>query len=342
MYVLLREGSACHDLRSLAKAVTLYNSRRCLLCSDDRQPKSILEHGHMEHHLRICVEEGISPIVAIQMTTLNVAECYHLYDRGAIAPGLRGDIVLFEDLESFKVDQVYVMGEEVARSGNYLLETLKYPIDSVFGRFQVKDFSIDKLCMKLTSNYVNIIDILPGGILTEKNIAEVKRDDQGEFVYDQSLDIAKIAVIERHQNTGNVGLALIRGYGIQSGAIAVSIAHDSHNIITVGTNDEDMAFAVEQLIAQNGGIILVRNGKILNSMPMVVGGIMSDQTGEWVNEKLMQLHRDSQDKLGITTEVDPIMTLCFMSLAVIPEIKLTDMGLFDVARYSFINLQADE
>lgn len=341
MYVLLREGSACHDLQTLAKAVTIYNSRRCLLCSDDRQPKTILEHGHMEHHLRICVEEGISPIVAIQMATLNIAECYHLHDRGAIAPGLRGDIVLFEDLEKFKVEQVFLKGEEVARKGTYLPETSKYKIDQVFGRFQVKDFSIDKLRMRLSTNYVNVIDILSGGILTAKRTAEVKRCDRGEFIYDKSLDIVKIAVIERHQNTGNVGLGLIRGYGIQSGAIAVSIAHDSHNIITVGTSDEDMTFAVEQLIAQNGGIILVQEGNILNSMPMVVGGIMSDQSGEWVNEKLMQLHEDAHEKLGISRKVDPIMTLCFMSLAVIPEIKITDMGLFDVTQYSFIDIQAE-
>ena len=295
----------------------------------------------MEHHLRICVEEGIPPIVAIQMASLNVAECYHLYDRGALAPGLRADIVLFEELEKFQVDQVFLMGEEVASKGKYLPETSIYQIDKVFGRFQVKDFSLEKLSMGLSTNHVNVIDILPGGILTAKITAEVLRDDRGEFVFDRNLDIVKISVIERHQNTGNVGLALLRGYGIQSGAIAVSIAHDSHNIITIGTCDEDIAFAVEQLIAQNGGIILVQNGKIINTMPMVVGGIMSDQTGEWVNEKLMQIHEDAHEKLGISREVDPIMTLCFMSLAVIPEIKLTDMGLFDVTRYSFIDLQAE-
>ncbi len=339
MYVQLREGSACHDLRTLAKGVTMHNSRRCLLCSDDRQIKTILEHGHMEHHLRICVEEGIHPLVAIQMASLNVAECYHLYDRGAIAPGLRADIVLFEDLAKFRVDQVFLMGEEVACQGKYLPTESKYPIDQVFGRFQVKDFSIEKLRMKLSSNYVNVMDILPAGVLTAKKTAKVVCNDQGEFVFDPSLDIAKIAVIERHQNTGNVALALLGGYGIQLGAIAISIAHDSHNIISVGTCDEDIAFAVKELIAQNGGIILVQGGKIVNTMPMVVGGIMSDKPGEWINEKLKQIHEDAHDKLGISREVDPIMTLSFMALAVIPELKLTDIGLFDVTSYSFIDLE---
>ena len=148
-------------------------------------------------------------------------------------------------------------------------------------------------------------------------------------------------MVERHQNTGNVAVALLRGYGIQAGAVALSIAHDSHNIITVGTNDADMAFAVEQLITQGGGIILVKDHQVLNAMPMVVGGIMSDQSGQWVSDKLKQIHSDAYEELGISRNVEPVMTLCFMSLAVIPELKLTDMGLFDVTKFDFIPIEAE-
>jgi len=340
MYILLREGSVCHNLRTLLKAVTPANSRRCLLCSDDRQPETIFRLGHLDNHLRICVEEGISPIVAVQMASLNAAECYGLLDRGAIAPGLRADIVLLDDLRDFRVNRVFIKGEEVAREGKYLPEIRRYDISAVRGRFHVKDFSIDRLRLKCRSTKVHVIDLLPGGVLTAKGTAEVALNEKGEFLWRPEQDIVKVAVVERHKGTGNVGLALLRGYGIKAGAVALSIAHDSHNIIAVGTNDEDMALAVESLVKQGGGIILVKDGQVVNSMPMVVGGIMSDRTGEWVSEKLAQIHKDAYERLGINQEVDPVMTLCFMSLAVIPELKVTDKGLFDVTQHAFIPIEA--
>lgn len=340
-YILLREGSACHDLRNLLKGVTPENSRRCLFCSDDRQPKTILKLGHLDNHLRMCVEEGIDPIMGIQMASLNAAECFGLNDRGAIAPGLRADIAILDNLKDFNAQRVFIKGEEVSRDGKHIPKVERYDISKVGGSMHVKDFSIEKLRLKLKSKHVNVIDILPGGVVTAKGTANINLNDKGEFVYNPDQDIVKIAVVERHQNTGNVALGLLRGYGIKSGAVALSIAHDSHNIITVGTNDEDMAFAVENLIKQGGGIILVQDQKIINSMPMVVGGIMSDQTGEWVNEKLIEIHEDAYAKLNINEDVEPVMTLCFMSLAVIPEIKLTDMGLFDVTKFSFIPVEAE-
>lgn len=340
MYILLREGSACHDLRTLLKAVTPANSRRCLLCSDDRQPETIFRLGHLDNHLRICVEEGLSPIIAVQMASLNAAECYGLLDRGAIAPGLRADIVLLDNLYDFKVHQVFIKGEEVAREGKYLPKIQRHDVSAVQGRFNVKDFSIGRLRLKSHSKKVYVIDLLPGGVVTAKGTAEINLNEKGEFIWRPEQDIAKIAVVERHHGTGNVGLALLRGYGIKAGAVALSIAHDSHNIITVGTNDEDMLLAVEELIKQGGGIILVKDGLVINSMPMVVGGIMSDQSGEWVCEKLTQIRKDAYEQLGISKAVEPVMTLCFMSLAVIPEIKLTDKGLFDITQHAFISIEA--
>lgn len=341
MYVLMRQGSACHNLRALLQGVTMENSRRCLLCSDDRQPKTIFEQGHLDDHLRICVEEGLDPITAIRMATLNAAECFRLDDRGAIAPGLRADIVLLDDLTRFQVRRVFIEGREVARDGKYLLPVKRRSIEAVTGSVRVKDFGVEKLKLKLKGDRVHTIDIEPGGVVTSKGVAQVRVGPDGDFVRDPAQDIIKVAVVERHHGTGNVAVALLRNYGLRHGAVALSIAHDSHNIIVVGVSNEEMAFAVEQLIAQGGGVILTREGSILESMPMPIGGIMSDQSGDWVDKKLTSLHNIAHDKLGISGDVEPIMTLCFMSLAVIPEVKLTDMGLFDLARFDFIPLEAE-
>lgn len=340
MYVMLREGSACHNLRELLKAVTHANSSRFIFCSDDRQPKTILEVGHLDNHLRICAKEKVDVIEAIRMASLNAAQCYGLKDRGAIAPGLRADIVLADNLTDYNIKKVWIAGELVASEGEYLFPVVRTDMSAVSGKFNVKDFSEDKLKLKLKSTKVKVIDILPGGVVTGKGEADVTLDESGDFVYDATQDIVKVAVVERHHGTGNVGIALLRGYGIKKGALAISIAHDSHNIIAVGTNDKDIAFAVENLVSQGGGIILVDNETILDSMPFVVGGIMTDQSGEWVNEHLTRVHTTARKDLGINGDVEPIMTLCFMSLPVIPELKLTDMGLFDVTEFEFTSIEA--
>ena len=341
-YILLRQGSACHNLRPLLKGMTEANSRRCLLCSDDRQPKTILHEGHLDNHLQICVEEGVNPVTAIRMATLNAAECFGLKDRGAIAPGYRADIVLMDDLKDFHVNRVWIEGKLVAEEGKYLPEIEKYDISSVKGSVVLKDFTKDKFKMNLTSNKVNVIGILPGGVVTEKLTAEVNLDENGEFVWSPDVDIVKTAVLERHHGTGNVACGFLKGYGIKAGAVALSIAHDSHNIIVVGVNDDEMECAVNALVAQEGGIVLVKDGKVIESMPMPIAGLMSDQSGEWVDEKLTAIHEKAYAELGICGEVEPVMTLCFMSLIVIPEIKLTDTGLFDVTTFSFMPVQINE
>lgn len=340
MYVLLREGSACHDLETLLAGVTPENSRRCLFCSDDRQPKTILALGHIDNHLRMSVKQGIEPMTAIRMATLNAAECFELRDRGAIAPGMRADIVLVEDVENFKADMVFADGKLVAREGAFLPENEAYPIDAVMNSMHVKDFSVEKLKLRLENPRVNVIQIVPGGVLTKKVVREVPLDDEGNFVYQSDRDIVKMAVVERHQYTGNVGIGFLEGYGIKEGAVALTVAHDSHNIIVVGVSDEEMAFAVEALIQQGGGFVLVKDGQVLEAMPLPIAGLMSDQSGEWVDGKLAALHDKAYQELSVNGDIEPIMTLCFMSLAVIPELKLTDKGLFDVTKFDFINLEA--
>ena len=287
------------------------------------------------------MEEGLDPVTAIRMATLNAAECFDLKDRGAIAPGYRGDVVLLDDLKDFHVNRVFVEGELVAEEGKYLPEIKKCDIASVKGSVIVKDFSKEKFKMHLKSNKVNVIQILPGGVVTAKDIAEIELDANGEFVRNPEVDLVKVAVVERHQGTGNVACGFLKGYGIKEGAVALSVAHDSHNIIVVGVNDDEMEFAVNSLVEQEGGIVLVKEGKVIESMPMPIAGLMSDQSGEWVDQKLTDIHEKAYEELGICGDVEPVMTLCFMSLAVIPEIKLTDMGLFDVTTFSFIPVEVE-
>lgn len=341
-YILLRQGSACHNLRTLLKGVTEENSRRCLLCSDDRQPKTILQEGHIDNHLRICVEEGVAPITAIRMATLNAAECFGLKDRGAIAPGYRADIVLVDDLKNFKVNHVWIEGKLVAKEGAYLPAIEKYDISSVKGSVVLKDFSKEKFKMHLGRNKVNVIGIMQGGVVTEKLTAEIDLDEEGEFIRNPEVDIVKMAVLERHHKTGNVGCGFLKGYGIKAGAVALSIAHDSHNIIVVGVNDDEMEAAVNALVMQEGGIVLVKDGKVIESMPMPIAGLMSNESGEWVDQKLTAIHEIAAKELGISGDVEPIMTLCFMSLIVIPAVKLTDSGLFDVTEFAFIPICIEE
>ncbi|MCI7179414.1 MAG: adenine deaminase [Schaedlerella sp.] len=339
MYVLMRQGSACHNLRTLLKGLTPENSRRCLLCSDDRQPRTILHEGHLDNHLRICIDEGVDPVTAIRMATLNAAECYGLKDRGAIAPGYRADVVLLDDLKDFHVSRVWIGGELTAEEGRYLPEIEFYDTSSVKGSVVLKDFSAEKFKMHLKSNVINAIGILPGGVVTEKLEEKIELDKNGEFVRNPEVDLVKVAVVERHHGTGKAACGFLKGYGIKKGAIAVSVAHDSHNIIVVGISDEEMEFAVNSLARQEGGIVLVKEGKVIESMPLPIAGLMSEESGEWVEKKLTDIHEKAASELGISGEVEPVMTLCFMSLPVIPELKLTARGLFDVTSFSFIPVE---
>lgn len=339
MYVLMRQGSACHNLRTLLKGLTPENSRRCLLCSDDRQPRTILHEGHLDNHLRICIDEGVDPVTAIRMATLNAAECYGLKDRGAIAPGYRADVVLLDDLKDFHVSRVWIGGELTAEEGRYLPEIEFYDTSSVKGSVVLKDFSAEKFKMHLKSNVINAIGILPGGVVTEKLAEKIELDKNGEFVRNSEVDLVKVAVVERHHGTGKAACGFLKGYGIKKGAIAVSVAHDSHNIIVVGISDEEMEFAVNSLARQEGGIVLVKEGKVIESMPLPIAGLMSEESGEWVEKKLTDIHEKAASELGISGEVEPVMTLCFMSLPVIPELKLTARGLFDVTSFSFIPVE---
>lgn len=339
MYVLLREGTACHDLRNLLKGVTPANSRRCVLCSDDLMAGTILERGHLDHHLRICVEEGVDPVIAVQMATLNAAECFGFSGKGAIAPGWQADLVLVDDLKDFRVRRVFIAGEEVARDGAYLpADPPRTP--GLRSRFHLKDFSAARFRLPLKTGRVRVIDILPGGVVTGQGVAQVTVED-GCFVPSPTQDVVKVAVVERHHGTGNVAVGLLRGFGIRHGAMAVSIAHDSHNILVVGTSDADMETAVHTLVAQGGGVALVKDGQAVAALPLVIGGLMSDQPARAVAGNLEKLQERAFGELGVSRALEPVMVLSFMALAVIPELKLTDQGLFDVTKFAFVPVELE-
>ncbi len=341
MYVMLREGSACKNVLMLLGGVTERNSRRCLFCTDDRQPMSILEDGHINNNVRIAVRDGLDPIEAICMATINTCDCYHLTDRGAIAPSKRADFLLCDDLKEFSMHQVYVGGNLVAEDG-VICNPIAAKMDKrVTGKMQVKNFSLERLRLALTSNHVRVIDIIPGGVVTGAGEATVTVE-QGQWVHDKSQDIVKIAVVERHTGTGNVAVALLRGYGLQNGAMATSVAHDSHNIIVAGDSDEDMTVAVEHLISIGGGMVIVQNRQVVASFAQPVAGLMSYEPGSRIASELDHLHAIAQQQLHIGKEIDPFMTLCFMSLPVIPAYKLTDMGLFDVRSFQFVPLEINK
>lgn len=341
IYVQLRQGSACHNLGALIPGINEFNFRRCLLCSDDRQPKTIFEDGHLEYHLKTLVNAGISPVMALAMATVNVSDCYGLKDRGMIVPGKRADLVIFDELKDFKVSSVYILGEEVAREGEYLKELKKHDFTDVSNTVHLDNFKKEMLQMWLKSDEVYAIEMIAGGVLSKKTKIKIKRDENGLFVFDKNIDACKCAVIERHHNTGKVGLGIIKGYGIQSGAIAASVAHDSHNIICVGVNDDEMNLAIENVKQNGGGFALVKDGKVIESLSLPVAGLMSDLSGEEVSKKLLSLHKKAVVELGVNESLEPVMSLTFMSLIVIPELKLTAGGLFDIFENRFIDIEAD-
>ena len=339
MYILIREGSAARNLIDLIGEVNPHNARRCLFCTDDRQPQDILSDGHIDNHLRIAVKRGIDPLTALSMASLNAAECYRLKGKGAIAPGYDADLVVVEDLADFKVKEVYSKGNLTVKDGE-LIDFPKSSADTspVTNTVNIMSFGIERLVLHLKSEIARVIRVMPESLVTEEVKRKVQRDPSGNFISHPDLDILKLAVIERHKATGNIGLALVENYKLKGGALASTIAHDSHNIIVLGDNDPDMYAAVMELVRTGGGITLVQNRKVLATLELPIAGLMSDQKAEFISDKLKEMSSLAFEKLGVNSELDPFMTLSFLSLPVIPELKLTDRGLFDVRSFTFTSL----
>ncbi|WP_294014965.1 adenine deaminase [uncultured Treponema sp.] len=340
MYVLLRQGSAAQNLAEILPSVTRENSRRCAMCTDDKHPQDIIEFGHINANLKLAVKNGLDCFTAIAMATVNAAECYGLNDVGLIAPGYSADIVLFNNLEDFEAEKVFIDGKLAAENGKAVFEIRNRVDKAVTHSVHIKPFIIEDLEIKLNSENAKVISLKNHELVTKCEIRKVNLTN-GIFDCKKNPQIQKLIVMERHKKSGKIGKGLIENYGIHGGAIATTIAHDSHNIIAAGDNDSDIFIAVNELNKMGGGIILVKRGTVIGSLSLPIAGLMSDKNFAEVSKTLKNLLELAWNELGISREIEPFMTLSFLSLPVIPEIKLTPRGLFDVNEFKFTPIEAD-
>ena len=330
MHLMIREATGARDLEPLIPVLKNYNTRKCMFVTDDRHPKHLTKH--IARMVKKAVRLGVSPIKAIQMASLNTAEYFKLHNVGAIAPGYKADIAVFEDLVNFEPKMVFKNGQLVAQNGNVTIDMTEFKLPALRGSVNIKylykkDFQIK---VPETKTKVKVINVIPQQLITKLTTEDFKIEN-GYAVSDTDNDILKIAVIERHKATGNIGLGFVKGFGLKSGAIASTVAHDSHNMIVIGTNDDDMYYAAVELVKSQGGKIIVENGKTLSHLPLPIAGLMSDLSAEDVMSKITCLENAST-QIGCKIN-DPFMSMAFLSLSVIPEIKITDKGLIDVNKF---------
>lgn len=337
MYVLLRQGSAAQNLREILPSVTRENSRRCAMCTDDKHTQDIIRGGHINESLKIAVQGGLDCFSAVAMATINAAECYGLKNTGLIAPGYSADIVLFKDLKDFEPEMVFINGALAAKDGKAAFEVKNRVDRAVTHSVHIKPFTVEDLALHLSSENAKVISLKNHDLVTECSVRKVVLTD-GIFDCKKNPGIQKIIVMERHKATGKIGKALIENYGIRGGAVATTVAHDSHNIIAAGDNDRDIFAAINALNEMGGGIVLVKNGAVLGSLALPVAGLMSDKSFLEVGKSLQNLLELAWKELGISREIEPFMTLSFLSLPVIPHLKVTPRGLFDVDRFEFTEI----
>lgn len=338
MYVAIREGSAAHNLLELIGAVKGGTERRFTFCTDDRHPKDILKEGHIDNNIRMAINSGMDYFSAIRMGTLNSAECYGLKNLGAIAPGYRADFIIVDDLKKFNVLKTYKNGTEITKNWYKNIDEDKGLLKLVLNSVKIKPFFKEDLKIKIEKKSVNIIKIKEHSLVTEHVIRDVKIDSKGYFLYDENVDILPIYVVERHNETGNIGKGLIEGYGLKNGAIASTIAHDSHNLIVIGDTIENIKIAIDKVSEIGGGLVIVVNGQVKDFLELDIAGIMSSSELETISEKHEKISKMAIEILGVNKNINPFMTLAFMALPVIPALKLTDKGLFDVIKFKHIDI----
>lgn len=327
-YIMIREGTAAHNLDALLPLLTEKYADRCMFCCDDKHPSDLLEKGHIDYIIRRAIKSGVNPILAVKVACHNAAQYFLLNNRGAIAPGYLADFVVIDDFDHFEIQQVYKKGQLMFADGK--MASFSIPVVSsnlveyAHNTFHVAPLTCDDFN---DSRPRGVIGIIPGEIVT---------DDKGYADHvDVDNDILKIAVIERHKNTHHIGIGYIQGYGLKSGAVATSISHDSHNLIVVGTNETDMAAAANKVVNNHGGITVFENGNLTGEVILSLAGIMSDDTLENVNAAL-ESAKAAAFSQGVNSGIDPFMTLSFMSLPVIPTLRLTTRGVIDVISQKYI------
>lgn len=339
MYVMVREASNAHNLLTLLPIINERTARRVLFCTDDRLPDDLIDKGSIDYIVRTAIKNGIDPVLAITIATLNAAEYFGLTDRGALAPGRRADICVFNNFDEVKIERVYYGGKRVVYRGKLEPDDHERSRPPIRNTMNV-DWSKLDLRVRAGGNgqTLRVIGLVPGQLVTREEFdhALVQND---QIVSDPSRDILKMAVIERHHATGNVGLGFVRGFKLKRGAIGSSVGHDSHNILVVGTNDDDMMSAARAIASMQGGFVAVDRGQILGRVPLPIAGLMSEQPIERVRGELDHLNEATR-RLGCDLET-PFMALSFLALPVIPDLKLTDKGLVDVRKFDFVDLIAD-
>jgi len=335
MWIMIREGTTARNLKDLLPLVTPKNSRRLLFVTDDRHPKELLEEGHINSMVKQAIHWGLDPILAIQMATLNAAEYFRLDDLGAIAPGYRADIVTFDHLSRFQIKKVFKDGVLVAEDGKILLPSMaRTTLSSPLRRkLRIKAMKREDLLLRSDQPLTKVIQLIPGQIVTKKVMKKVVLKD-GVAYPNLKEDVIKIIVVERHRATGNMGIGFVQGFGLKKGAIGSTVAHDSHNLVIVGTNDLDILKTIEVIQSMGGGLAAVSDGKALASLPLPIAGLMAEVSVAEVNKRLENLLRAARS-LGCRIP-DPFMILSFLSLPVIPELKITDKGLVDVNKFKIV------
>jgi adenine deaminase len=344
MWVLLREASNARNLLDLLPMVKEFGTENCAFCTDDREPDFLYREGSINQMCRESVAAGLAPEDALLMATLNAARYHGLKDAGVIGPGYKADLVLLSDLESFRPEKVWKEGHLVVAGGETTgvwpgsteqQEKLEVPL---WVRRSVRNAPIEAADLRVpcAGGTIRVIEIVPGQLLTNEVHAEAQITN-GLAIADPSRDLAKIAVVERHHATGRIGKGFVTGFGLQQGAFASTVAHDAHNIVVVGTSDEDMATAVARLQEFGGGIVAVAGGKVLEELPLPVAGLLAELPVTEVVERLDRLHEHLQS-MGVKSP-SPFMTLSFLALSVIPSLKITDRGLIDVDRFAVVPLE---
>lgn len=340
VYVMIREGTAAKDLDALIPVLKTSNTRKCIFVTDDRHPADLKEH--INGMVRRVVEAGVDPIKAVQIASLNTAEYFGLKDLGAIAPGYKADLLVLPDLKTFKPDIVLKDGQVVAQDGKLAVEIPENDAIATRNSVNVRWITMDDFKIQTEGDgvkKVRALEVIPHQLITKSVMSDVKVVD-GNAVSNVETDTLKICVIERHRATGNIGKGFVKGFNLKCGAIASTVAHDSHNMIVIGTNDFDMYTAAVALIKCQGGKVVVKDGEIISQLPLPIAGLMSDKEFDFVVEKCDELNKAAHS-IGCKLE-DPFMTMGFLSLPVIPELKITDKGVFDTNKFDFVDIFEDQ
>ena len=330
---MIREGSSEKNLSDLLPLVNAKTFKRCIFVVDDRSCSDLLREGDIDDVVRKAIKSGLEPVKAIQLATINPAEHFRLYDRGGIAPGYIANLITINNLPKLEIDMVFYKGGLVARGGRCLGPLPKASANELTDTVRIKPFGIEELKLAARGESFPVIEIVAGQIVTKKRIERVKVKDNA-VMPDLQEDILKLVVMERHKASGNIGLGMVKGFGLKRGALASSIAHDSHNIVAVGTNDTDILTAIKEIERLQGGLVVCADGKILAALPLPVAGLLSPEPLEAVVKKFEQVEKTASG-LGNVPPA-PFALLSFIALPVIPELRLTDMGIVDVIEFKLI------